>query len=136
MAAEQNRISAYPVNRKTDAVVRYRLRQNERIRMRLDSADDITRYHLKQIIRLNERKIRTDADAEDIDWITVNGSHIPLIDGEAVGGAEGNLTGEDFSEAESVDTEQKSSGGKKSESSGGQTGGSSSGTAGSISFWN
>ncbi len=50
----------------------------------------------KMIIRM----LRTDADEEDIDWITTStGLHVPLKGGKAVGGP---LKGEDFSDAESV----------------------------------
>ena len=43
---------------------------------------------------------RTDADSDDIDWITINGTHVPLDDkGNAVGG--GNLKGQSFSNAKS-----------------------------------
>ena len=115
-AGSRRREAAFPIRAAvvSDPVTRYRMRQNERLKMRLDSADDVTRYHLKQAIRRNERAMRMDADEDDIDWITVNGSHIPLIDGEAVGGAEGNLNGEDFSEAKSEETSSGSSGGSVS----------------------
>lgn len=39
-------------------------------------------------------------DADDVDWITVNGAHIPLKDGTAVGG--GALEGQDFSASAST----------------------------------
>lgn len=47
------------------------------------------------IVRV-EGKQRADADKDDLQFITVNGTHIPLVDGKAVGGP---LEGEDFSKS-------------------------------------
>ncbi len=48
-----------------------------------------------------KRLLRTDADDEDIQWITVNGTHVPLKDGTAVGGP---VKGQKFSKATSETT--------------------------------
>lgn len=44
---------------------------------------------------------RLDASGDDIEWITVNGTHIPLKDGKAVGGPE-ELRGQNFTQSEST----------------------------------
>lgn len=49
------------------------------------------------IVRV-EGQQRTDADTDDLIFITANGTHIPLVDGKAVGGP---LKGEDFSKSKS-----------------------------------
>lgn len=56
-------------------------------------------------------------DADDVEWITVNGAHIPLNDeGKAMAG--GDLKGEDFSKAKSEESGSKSG---KSESKSGKS---------------
>ncbi len=51
---------------------------------------------------------RKDAAGDDIDWITINGTHVPLDDeGNAVGG--GKLKGKNFSNAKSSGKAEKSS---------------------------
>lgn len=48
-------------------------------------------------------KEHNDADDDDVDWITVNGAHIPLNqNGEAIGGAEGALKGKNFERAAEI----------------------------------
>lgn len=47
------------------------------------------------------------ADGDDIEWITANGTHIPLVNGKAVGGP---LKGADFSKANSHGSEPGGSG--------------------------
>ena len=56
----------------------------------------IKKYRERRDARL---KKRCDADSGDFDWITSNGSHIPLENGTSVGGWS---KGRDFSGAKSV----------------------------------
>lgn len=78
------------------------------------------RYHQRVY-----RRIRSDADG-DVEWITVNGTHIPIDEsGTSVGGPSA-LQGKDFSKAKSTSSKQKGgkgSGGSKSAEKGKEAGG-------------
>ena len=61
----------------------------------IESPDAVERYRARREARLS----REDEEAEDLDWITLeNGVHVPLKDGEAVGGP---IKGRDFGDADS-----------------------------------
>ena len=136
-AGSGSRKAAFPIRAAvgSDPVIRYRMRQNERLKMRLDSADDVTRYHLKQAIRRNERAMRMDAEGDDTGWITVHpnggkGVPVKIEDGEVTAGAGGALNGVELSEAESQPlSELKASSSGSSSSGSSTTSSSSSGTS-------
>lgn len=64
-------------------------------------ADDVKL--LKAILRGERDPFETDAD--DVDWVTINGTHTPLEDGVAIGG--GKLHGKSFSKAKSSKGERR-----------------------------
>jgi phage-related protein (TIGR01555 family) len=64
-------------------------------------ADDVKL--LKAILRGERDPFETDAD--DVDWVTINGTHTPLAGGVAIGG--GKLHGKSFSKARSSKGERR-----------------------------
>lgn len=62
------------------------------------------------IVRVEDEQ-RADVDDDGLQFITVNGSHVPLVEGKAVGGP---LKGEDFSESKPVETSKKKVSSRKS----------------------
>ena len=64
-------------------------------------ADDVKL--LKAILRGERDPFETDAD--DVDWVTINGTHTPLVGGVAIGG--GKLHGKSFSKAKSSKGERR-----------------------------
>ena len=64
-------------------------------------ADDVKL--LKAILRGERDPFETDAD--DVDWVTINGTHTPLEGGVAIGG--GKLHGQSFSKAKSSKGERR-----------------------------
>lgn len=62
------------------------------------------------IVRVEDEQ-RVDADKGDLQFITVNGAHVPLVDGKAVGGP---LKGEDFSESKPIGASKKKASSRKS----------------------
>ena len=64
-------------------------------------ADDVKL--LKAILRGERDPFETDAD--DVDWVTINGTHTPLEGGVAIGG--GKLRGKSFSKAKSSKGERR-----------------------------
>lgn len=64
-------------------------------------ADDVKL--LKAILRGERDPFETDAD--DVDWVTINGTHTPLEGGVAIGG--GKLHGKNFSKAKSSKGERR-----------------------------
>lgn len=65
------------------------------------------------IVRVEDEQ-RADVDDDGLQFITVNGAHVPLVEGKAVGGP---LKGEDFSESKPVKASGRKTGSKKSKSS-------------------
>ena len=84
-----------------DAVKAYKRRRQMRMDVRGIKPKDknTSRFSDYKVITIHKKRL----DAEDVDWIsTDNGTHIPLIDGKAVGGP---LKGKEFKDAkESVKT--------------------------------
>ncbi len=64
-------------------------------------ADDVKL--LKAVLRGERDPFETDAD--DVDWVTINGTHTPLYGGVAIGG--GKLHGKSFSKAKSSKGERR-----------------------------
>lgn len=73
------------------------------------SENPIDKCYESGIVRVRGQQ-RTDDDADKMQFITVNGAHVPLVNGKAVGGP---LKGEDFSEAKSEKKTPRKTGSEK-----------------------
>lgn len=103
-------------------VFEYHSKKYRRLLARLDSASSRKeRSAIKRALSMTTKELKRDYrqsrfDADDVEWITVNGAHIPLKDGIAVGGPPA-LKGKKFNKAKyTTSNSNNSSGGEPSSS--------------------
>lgn len=98
-----------------DSVEEFRKRRDERVRRRMDTSADYGEESLREFRarRRDRMKLRKDAK-DDLEWITVNGTHIPLDE-------EGKMTGPVAGKIEKTSS-KKGSGRAKSEGRSSQKG--------------